>query len=449
MGASVQAIMAAREKDGRGVRPGDVFALNNPYAGGTHLPDVTVVMPVFDAGNARVEFFVAARGHHADIGGETPGSMPPSSRTLEEEGVLIDDFLLVENGVLREGAFRTLLGSGPYPVRNPEQNLADIQAQIAACARGGAELKRLVGEYGSDVVSAYMRFVRENAAEAVRRLIDRLKEGAFSYEMDSGARVCVRTLIDRTERRMRIDFSGTSAQTKDNFNAPAAICRAAALYVMRASIDDDIPMNDGCIEPIDLVIPDASLLSPSWPAAVVAGNVETSQVITDALFGAMNQMAAAQGTMNNFTFGDAQRQYYETICGGAGAGPDFNGADAVHTHMTNSRLTDPEVIEWRFPVLVETFAIRQGSGGRGAHSGGNGVVRRFRFREPMQASILSNRRRVAPFGLAGGSEGAAGINRIERADGRVEELSACASAEMARGDGFVIETPGGGGYGKA
>ena len=404
-------------------------------------------MPVFGAGGAKIDFFVAARGHHADIGGITPGSMPPSSRRLDEEGVLIDNFLLVENGVLREQEFRTLLTEGLYPARNPGQNLADVKAQIVACARGVAELERLVAQYGADVVSSYMRFVRTNAAEAVKRFIDRIQDGSFIYEMDSGARVAVQTKIDRTARRMRIDFTGTSEQTGDNFNAPSSICRAAVLYVMRTCIDDDIPLNDGCLEPIELSIPPHTMLSPEWPAAVVAGNVETSQVVTDALFGAMGQMAAAQGTMNNFTFGDEACQYYETICGGAGAGPNFDGASAVHTHMTNSRLTDPEVIEWRYPVLVETFAIRRGSGGAGAHHGGDGGVRRFRFREPMTAAILSNRRRIAPFGLAGGRDGAVGRNWIERADGRVELLPATAISAMLPGDAFVIETPGGGGYG--
>jgi 5-oxoprolinase (ATP-hydrolysing) len=447
MGASVQAVLDARTKDGRGLRRGDVYALNNPYCGGTHLPDLTVVMPVFSADVAKIDFFVAARGHHADIGGITPGSMPPSSRRLDEEGVSIDNFLLVESGVLREQDFRALLAKGLYPARNPDQNLADVKAQIAACARGAAELERLVAQYGANVVAAYMRFVRANAAEAVKRFIDHIQDGGFIYEMDSGARVAVQTKIDRTARRMHIDFTGTSEQTGDNFNAPTSICRAAVLYVMRTCIDDDIPLNDGCLEPIELSIPPRTMLSPEWPAAVVAGNVETSQVVTDALFGAMGQMAAAQGTMNNFTFGNDVCQYYETICGGAGGGPGFDGASAVHTHMTNSRLTDPEVIEWRYPVLVETFAIRRGSGGAGAYRGGDGVARRFRFREPMTAAILSNRRRVAPFGLAGGRDGAVGRNWIERADGRVEPLPATATSAMLPGDAFVIETPGGGGYG--
>ena len=447
MGASVRAVLDSRTNDGRGLRPGDVYALNNPYFGGTHLPDLTVLMPVFAADAASINFFVAARGHHADIGGITPGSMPPFSRRLDEEGVLIDNFLLVDNGTLCEQEFRALLTNGLYPARNPDQNLADAKAQIAACARGAAELEKLVAQYGTDVVTAYMRFVRANAAYAVERFIDRVQEGKFTYELDSGARVVVRTKIDRAAHRMRIDFAGTSEQTADNFNAPASVCRAAVLYVMRTCIDDDIPLNDGCLEPIELTIPERSMLSPKWPAAVVAGNVETSQVITDALFGAMGQMAAAQGTMNNFTFGNDILQYYETICGGAGAGPSFDGASAVQTHMTNSRLTDPEVIEWRYPVIVESFAIRSGSGGAGVRHGGDGVVRRICFREPMTVAILSNRRRVAPFGLAGGCAGAVGRNRIERADGRVEPLPATAASAMQPGDIFVIETPGGGGYG--
>jgi len=457
MGESVRSIIRARAgspgragssaPDGRGIVRGDVYVLNNPYDGGTHLPDVTVVMPVLDESRDDILFFVAARGHHADIGGLTPGSMPPDSTTLGEEGVVIDNFLLVEGGHFREQEFRQLLASGPYPARNIGQNIGDIKAQVAACARGAHELHRIVREYGEDVVLAYMHHVRDNAAESVRRLVDRLESGTFRCESDDGSVVAVSIEVDRRARRARIDFTGTSGQQPTNFNAPASITRAAVLYVVRSLVDDDIPMNEGCLEPIELVIPPRSMLAPQPPGAVVAGNVETSQVITDALFGATGALAAAQGTMNNFTFGNHAHQYYETICGGSGAGPGFDGTAAVQTHMTNSRLTDPEVLEWRFPVLVDAFAIRRGSGGAGRWRGGDGVIRRIRFLEPMTASILSNRRRVAPFGLKGGSSGATGRNIVERASGIATELGAKATVQMNAGDVFVIETPGGGGYG--
>jgi 5-oxoprolinase (ATP-hydrolysing) len=450
MGESVRSIIRARGNapDGRGICDGDVYALNNPYNGGTHLPDVTVVMPVFDADRTSILFYVAARGHHADIGGMTPGSMPPDSRTLDDEGVLIDNFLLVEAGTFRESAFRTLLSGGTHPARNITQNLGDIKAQVAACARGAHELHRIVAEYGRDVVLAYMRHVRENAAESVRRMIGRLKSGSYTVESDDGARIAVDIRIDPQQRRARISFEGTSPQQPNNFNAPSSITRAATLYVVRSLVDDDIPMNEGCLEPVELVIPEGSMLAPHAPAAVVAGNVETSQLITDALFAATGQLAAAQGTMNNFTFGNAAHQYYETLAGGSGAGPGFHGTSAVQTHMTNSRLTDPEVLEWRFPVLIENFAIREHSGGRGQWNGGNGVTRKIRFLEPMSASILSNRRRIAPFGLNGGGDAATGRNYVERADGTIEALSARASVQMNAGDAFVVETPGGGGFGK-
>jgi 5-oxoprolinase (ATP-hydrolysing) len=443
MGDSVRAALAVEP------RPGDVIALNNPYRGGTHLPDVTVVMPVFDEQGGEILFNVAARGHHADIGGSTPGSMPASSKTLEEEGVLIDNFLLVSKGRFREDEFRALLAGGRYPVRNPDQNLGDIRAQVAACARGAEELKRLMNAAGRDVVLSYMRHVRANAASSVRRMLSNLPDGHFRYELDDGAAVEVSITVDRDAGRARIDFAGTSDQQPTNFNAPASICRAAVLYVIRTLLDDDIPMNDGCLEPIDLVIPDRSLLKPQYPAAVVAGNVETSQVVTDALYGATGRLAAAQGTMNNFTFGNATHQYYETICGGSGAGSGFDGTSAVHTHMTNSRLTDPEVLEWRFPVLVDGFYIRAGSGGAGRWRGGDGVVRRIQFREPMTASLLANRRRVAPFGLDGGGAGALGTARLIRANGETLELGPTVEVEVGAGDIFVIETPGGGGFGAA
>jgi 5-oxoprolinase (ATP-hydrolysing) len=447
MGDSVRAVRDAAAGSARGLRPGDAYLINNPYNGGTHLPDLTVVMPVFDAAG-RCAFYVAARGHHADIGGRTPGSMPPDSRTLDEEGVLFDAFPLVEDGQLREAAFREKLASGPWPARDPDRNVGDIRAQIAACTRGAAEIGRMVAQYGQDSVTAYMRHVQDNAAEAVRRVLDRIGDGAFSYELDDGSQISVAIRVDRAARRATIDFTGTSDQQPSNFNAPPSICRAAVLYVMRTLVDEDIPMNDGCLEPIDIVIPDGSMLRPAYPAAVVAGNVETSQVITDALYAATGTMAAAQGTMNNFTFGDAVYQYYETIGGGSGAGPGFDGTAAVQTHMTNSRLTDPEILEWRFPVLLEAFEVRTGSGGPGRHRGGDGIHRRIRFRQPMTATILSNRRRVAPFGLEGGAPGEAGRNRVIRADGTVEEVGSRQSVEMGVGDVFAIETPGGGGFGR-
>jgi 5-oxoprolinase (ATP-hydrolysing) len=446
MGDSVRAMRERAQASERGLKPGDVYLINNPYDGGTHLPDLTVVMPVFGTG-AVPDFYAAARGHHADVGGRTPGSMPPDSQSLDEEGVLFDSLLVVEHGRLLEADFRSALAAGPWPARDPDRNVGDLRAQIAACARGAAELDCIVAQYGRETVIAYMRHVQDNAAEAVRQVLDRLPDRSFSYEMDNGAVVRVAITVDREARRARIDFTGTSEQLSSNFNAPPSISRAAVLYVMRTLVDDAIPMNDGCLEPIDIVIPDGSMLKPTYPAAVVAGNVETSQVITDAVYGATGALAAAQGTMNNFTFGNARHQYYETICGGAGAGPDFDGASAVHTHMTNSRLTDPEVLEWRFPVLLESFEVRRGSGGAGRQRGGDGVIRRIRFREPMTAAILSNRRRVPPFGLEGGQPGACGRNAVVRADGSIEAIGAAQAVEVAAGDVFVIETPGGGGFG--
>ncbi len=392
-------------------------------------------------------FFVGSRGHHADIGGTTPGSMPPDSRSVEDEGILIDNVVLVDRGRFCEDEMRALLTSGPWPARNPEQNLADLRAQIAANETGVRELRKMVDHFGLDVVQAYMGHVQDNAEEQVRRVLDVLGDGAFAYEMDDGATIRVAITIERAERRARIDFTGTSAQRPTNFNAPSAVAKAAVLYVFRTLVDDDIPLNAGCLKPLDIVLPEGSMLNPRYPAAVVAGNVETSQCVTDALYGALGTMAASQGTMNNFTFGNDRHQYYETICGGSGAGPGFAGTDAVHTHMTNSRLTDPEVLEWRFPVLVEDFSIRRGSGGAGAYRGGDGVIRRIAFREAMTAAILSGHRRVQPFGMAGGEAGACGRNAVERADGTAQGLAATDQTRMAPGDVFVIETPGGGGYG--
>ncbi len=444
MSDSVRTIIRNR---GGTMRPGDIYMLNAPHAGGTHLPDITVIAPVFVDGEASPAFFTAARGHHADVGGITPGSMPPGSRTIADEGVLIEDVLLVQDGRLREAETRVLFGAGPHPARDIDRNIADLRAQTAACVRGGEELKRLVAHYGRKGVAAYMGHVQDNAAEQIRRVIDGLSPGSFELAMDGGAMVRVRVTPDRAARTVRVDFTGSSEQQPNNFNAPLAITRAATLYVFRTLVADSIPLNEGCLRPIEIVVPEGCFLNPRPGAAVVAGNVETSQVVVDALYGALGALAGSQGTMNNFTFGDETRQYYETICGGSGAGPSFNGASAVQTHMTNSRLTDPEVLETRFPVLVEAFSVRRGSGGAGAHVGGDGAVRRVRFRAPMTAAILSNNRVRGPRGLNGGADGAAGINRIERADGSVERLAATAQAEMAPGDVFVIETPGGGGFG--
>lgn len=456
MGESIRTVVASRgdARDGRGMLRGDVYMLNAPYNGGTHLPDITVIMPVFLEADQTPAFFVAARGHHADVGGITPGSMPPTSKTVEDEGVLIDDFLLVDAGTLREVETRALFASGAHPSRNVDQNMADLKAQVASCARGADELIRMVEEFGRPVVAAYMGHIQDNAEEAVRRAIAALKPGRFDLEMDDGAIIRVRIDVDTQARSAVVDFTGTSAQRPNNFNAPLSITRAATLYVFRTLVDDAIPLNEGCLKPITLIVPEGSMLNPRYPAAVVAGNVETSQAVVDTLYGALGVLAASQGTMNNFTFGDATRQYYETIAGGSGAGQDskgmgFDGTAAVQTHMTNSRLTDPEVLETRFPVLLEEFSIRRGSGGAGANRGGDGAVRRVRFLEPLTAAILSNHRRTPPFGAAGGEPGAVGINRIERSDGTMEPLGSTAEIQMAPGDVFVIKTPGGGGFGKS
>ena len=450
MGESIRTIIDRRggARDGRGIRPGDAYVLNDPYRGGTHLPDITVILPVFLSGSAEPDAFVAARGHHADVGGIAPGSMPPESTSIDQEGVLIDNLLLVDRGQFREAEMRELLSSGEWPARRPDRNIADLRAQLAACSRGAGLLERASEEYGAEVIAAYMRHVLANAEESVRRLLDRLEDGAFTYEMDSGAVVQVAIRLERATRSATFDFTGTSPQRADNFNAPRAITRAAALYVVRTLIDDAIPLNDGCLRPIRLLVPERSMLKPAHPAAVVAGNVETSQVVTDALFAATGRLAPSQGTMNNFTFGNERHQYYETIAGGSGAGPDHDGANAVQTHMTNSRLTDPEILETRLPVRLDRFAIRDGSGGPGRHKGGNGVVREVTFLEPMRANILANRRRIPPRGLAGGGDAQPGRNWIERADGGREVLSATGSAQMEPGDRFIIETPGGAGFGR-
>ncbi len=451
MGESIRTIIDTRgqRRDGRGIRRGDAYVLNDPYRGGTHLPDITVIVPVFyDDEDAEPSAYVAARGHHADIGGTAPGSMPPDSRSIDDEGVLIDNELLVDEGHFREAEMRALLGSGEWPARNADRNVSDLKAQLAACTLGAEVLAQTAGDYGPDVVAAYMNHVLANAEESVRRLLGRLDDGAFDYEMDNGAHVRVKITIDKAARSATFDFTGTSDQLPDNFNAPFSIVRAASLYVVRTLIDDAIPMNDGCLRPIELVVPDGSMLKPSYPAAVVAGNVETSQVVTDSLFAATGRLAPSQGTMNNFTFGNERHQYYETIAGGSGAGPDHDGTSAIKTHMTNSRLTDPEILETRLPVRLDQFAIRRGSGGPGAHKGGDGVIREVTFLEPMRANILANRRRVPPRGIMGGADAQPGRNWVERTDGSVEMLSATESAEVQAGDRFVIETPGGGGFGR-
>jgi 5-oxoprolinase (ATP-hydrolysing) len=444
MGESVATVIKSRRAT---MKAGDVYVLNAPYNGGTHLPDITVVAPVFDPAGEEVWFYVGSRGHHADVGGVTPGSMPPDSTTVEQEGVLIDDVQLVDGGRFLEGEIRAVLATGTWPVRNADQNVADLKAQIASCARGIQELEKMVAHFSLATVRAYMGHVQDNAEESVRRVLDVLTDGSFDYPLDEGGAIRVAITIDKAARRATVDFTGTSEQRSSNFNAPSAVCRAAVLYVFRTLVDDDIPMNEGCLKPIDIIIPEGSMLRPQYPAAVVAGNVETSQCIVDTLYGALGVMAGAQGTMNNFTFGNDRWQYYETICGGAGAGPDFDGTHAVHTHMTNSRMTDPEVLEWRFPVLLDRFAIRHGSGGGGAHKGGDGAIRRIRFRQAMTAAILSCHRTTVPFGAHGGEPGTAGRNWVERADGSKVELGACDQIEMAANDVFVIETPGGGGYG--
>jgi 5-oxoprolinase (ATP-hydrolysing) len=454
MSESIKTVIARNP----GMQPGDIYVLNDPYNGGTHLPDVTVVTPVYlKAGDARPEFYVASRGHHADIGGSTPGSMPPFSKTIDEEGVLFDNFLLVRDGRLREAELCEQLRSGAWPARNPQQTIADLRAQIAANEKGVQELKAMVAQFGRATVAAYMKHVQDNAEESVRRVITALKDGAFTLELDNGARIAVQVTVHAERREATIDFTGTSAQLPNNFNAPKAVTMAAVLYVFRTLVDDEIPLNAGCLKPLSVIVPEGCMLNPRHPAAVVAGNVETSMCVTNALYGALGVMAASQCTMNNFTFGNETHQYYETISGGSGAGVvqddagrvvgGFDGTSVVQTHMTNSRLTDPEVLEFRFPVRLESYEIRRGSGGAGRWRGGDGGVRRVRFLEGMTASILSNGRRVPAFGMAGGAPGALGVNRVERRDGRVETLGHIGSVAMEPGDLFVIETPGGGGHG--
>jgi 5-oxoprolinase (ATP-hydrolysing) len=448
MGESIKTVM--RENAGQ-MHAGDVYMLNDPYNGGTHLPDVTVISPVFDEAGKEILFYVGSRGHHADIGGTTPGSMPPDSRSIEEEGVLINNFKLVDGasgGQLRDAETRALLAGAKYPARNPDQNMADLRAQVAANQKGVEELRKMVAHFGLDVVRAYMGHVQDNAEEAVRRVIGALHDGSYTLKLDNGAQIQVAVRVDRAGRSAEIDFSGTSAQLENNFNAPSAVCMAAVLYVFRTLVDDEIPLNAGCLKPLRVLIPPGSMLNPHYPASVVSGNVETSTCITNALYGALGVLAASQGTMNNFTFGNARYQYYETISGGSGAGEGFDGTSVVQTNMTNSRLTDPEILEFRFPVRLESYEIRQGSGGAGRWRGGNGGVRKVRFLEAMTAAILSNNRLHAPFGMAGGQPAQVGRNLVQRADGSIEQLGHIGKTDMAPGDVFIIETPGGGGYGK-
>jgi 5-oxoprolinase (ATP-hydrolysing) len=443
MGDCVTAIMRKHPA----MRDGDVFVTNAPYDGGTHLPDITVVMPVFVDGER--SFHVASRGHHADIGGITPGSMPPFSKDISEEGILFDGIRMVRAGVFDDAAVRGVLGSSAWPARNPEQNIADLRAQAASCAKGAQELNRICALHSRDVVTAYMRHVQDNAEEEVRRVVGALNDGTFEIPMDGGMKICIAVKVDRAKRSARIDFTGTSQQQNNNFNAPGSVTKAAVLYVFRCLVESDIPMNAGCLKPLEIVLPEGSLLNPRPPGAVAAGNVETSQAVVDALFGALGVLAASQGTMNNLTFGNARYQYYETICGGGGAGRTFDGTSAVHTHMTNSRLTDPEILEMRYPVIVEQFGIRRGSGGAGAHRGGDGAIRRIRFREKMTAAILSTRRQTAPFGLEGGGDGASGTTAVIRKDGSRETLRGQDETEVETGDAIEIQTPGGGGFGAA
>jgi 5-oxoprolinase (ATP-hydrolysing) len=457
MSESIKSVIAQNRRPGDRqpslMAPGDVFVLNAPYNGGTHLPDITVIKPVFSTSDgsdgSEIIFYVASRGHHADVGGMTPGSAPADSVSVEQEGVLLDNVKLVERGRFLDTEIRQLLAAEPYPARNPDQNVADLKAQVAACEKGTTELLAVIDHYGLDVVHAYMGHVRHNAEESVRRLIGSLDDSSFTYQTDDGYQVSVAITVDREARSATIDFAGTSGPHPGNYNAPRAVCQAAVLYVFRCMVDEDIPLNAGGLVPMELIIPEPSMINPHYPAAVIAGNVETSQLIVDTLFGALGVVAAPQGTMNNFIWGNDRHQYYETICGGAGATANADGCDAVHTNMTNTRLTDPEVMEWRYPVRLESFAIRRGSGGRGRHRGGDGVVRRVRFEEDMTINLLSSHRIVPPYGVAGGEPGAVGVNRVVRADGSIEVLAGTDTCEVGAGDIVEIATPGGGGFGRA
>jgi len=443
MGESITTVVKERRGN---IKPGDAYILNAPYNGGTHLPDVTIIKPIF-SDQGQLLFYAASRGHHTDIGGTTPGSAPANSSSIEEEGVVIDNFKLVENGHFREQAIREVLTSGPWPARNPEMNIADFKAQLAACEKGAAELGKMVEHYGIETVHAYMRHIQDNAEESVRRVLETLEDGDFSYELDCGSQITVSIRVDNENRTAVIDFTGTSPQHPGNFNAPTAVVKAAVLYTFRCLAADKIPLNEGCLKPIQIIIPEQSMINPEYPGAVIAGNTETGQVLVDTLFGALKISAASQGTMNNFIWGNDEHQYYETICGGSGATREHDGTDAVHTHMTNSRLTDPEVLEWRFPVVIDSFSIRKGSGGTGRHRGGDGVIRRIQFMEGMKANVLSGHRRIPPYGMAGGGDGAVGSNTVEHANGLTTKLNGTDQIDLEAGDTFIIETPGGGGYG--
>nr|WP_305907496.1 hydantoinase B/oxoprolinase family protein [Methylomarinum sp. Ch1-1]MDP4520256.1 hydantoinase B/oxoprolinase family protein [Methylomarinum sp. Ch1-1] len=445
MGESVKALLAHHRTE---IKADDVFMLNSPYHGGTHLPDITVVTPVFDDAQTKLLFFVASRGHHADVGGMTPGSMPSASRDITQEGVISSGLKIVVDGIFQEQKIRDWLNASPYPARNPEQNIADLQAQIAANNKGVLELKKMIDQYSLETVQSYMGHVQTNAEYCVKKVIATLNDGHFVYRTDQGGEIHVEIRIDQQKQTACIDFSGTSAQQHNNFNAPAAVCKAAVLYVFRTLVQDDIPLNAGCLKPLQIIIPEHSMLNPSHPAAVVAGNVETSQHIVDALYGALGVLSGSQGTMNNLSFGNEQYQYYETICGGSGAGPDFDGCDAVQTHMTNSRITDPEILEWRFPVRLEQFSIRPNSGGNGRTKGGNGVIRQIKFLQPMSANLLSSQRLRSPEGLQQGGSGQSGVNILITADGEQTLLPACVHIDLKAGDSLRIETPGGGGFGQ-
>jgi len=447
LGSMSESIKTVIRENGNTMRPGDAYVLNAPYNGGTHLPDITVIRPVFDPAGQTIIFYVASRGHHADIGGMSPGSAPANSTSVTQEGVLIDNFKLVAEGRFLETEMREVLASGPYPARNPDYNIADLKAQVAACEKGAQELLSVIHHFGLNVVHAYMQHVQDNAEESVRRVLDALHDSEFTYPMDDGHQVSVKISVDKAQRCATLDFTGTSDQHPGNYNAPSAVCHAAVLYVFRCMVQDDIPLNAGCLKPLQIIIPERSMINPEYPAAVIAGNVETSQVIVDTLFGALGVMGAAQGTMNNFIWGNERYQYYETLCGGAGATANADGCSAVHTHMTNSRLTDPEVLEWRFPVILEEFCIRRGSGGQGAHRGGDGVIRRLRFLDSMTANIIAGHRIVPPYGMQGGKSGATGKNYLLRGNGERIDLGTKGQVEVEANDVFVIETPGGGGYG--
>jgi 5-oxoprolinase (ATP-hydrolysing) len=449
LGSMSESVRVILEQNRGKIRPGDVFMMNNPFNGGTHLPDITVITPVFDEIGERIIYNVASRGHHADIGGKTPGSAPPDSRRIEEEGVLIDNFLLVKEGQLRDAQTRELLASGSYPCRNIDQNMADLSAQIAANTTGLSELQKITQHFGVETVHAYMSHVQNNAEESVRRVLDVLHDCDFTYPLDSGDQIQVAIAVDKQQREATIDFTGTSAQNAYNYNAPLAICRAVVLYVFRTLVGADIPMNEGCLKPLELVVPEGSMINPKAPAAVISGNTEVSQAIADTLYGALGVVAGSQGTMNNFVYGNETYQNYETICGGTGAGDGFHGTDAVHSHMTNTRMTDPEVLETRFPVRLDEFSIRQGSGGQGKYQGGEGIVRRLRFLEPTTVTVLSSHRLVPTHGINGGRAGAVGENFIERANGTKGLLQGNDEAQMCAEDVFVLKSPGGGGFGKA